>query len=160
MRIRYSEIEPESPKSIYSMMEYVKASGIEKSLINIIDIRASQINRCAFCLDMHTQDARSLGESEQRINCISVWNESPFYTKRERAALEFTEALTDLPRNGVSDDLYERVRREFNEHEYVALVMAINVINCWNRLMIASGGTPGNYKNSELAKSNPDFFSK
>ena len=145
MRIDYAELEPEAVKAVYAMKNYVKGTGLEPSLISLIEIRASQINGCAYCLDMHTQDAIAEGESEQRIFCLSAWRESPFYTEKERLSLEFTEALTQISRNGVSDELYEKVRKSFSEREYIALIMAINTINCWNRLSVACGKTAGMY---------------
>ena len=95
---------------------------------------------------------------EQRINCISVWRESPFYTAKEKAALEFTEVMTGLSHGHLNNELLARVRESFNEHEYIALIMAINVINCWNRLMIGCGGTAGMYRNMELERDVPGFF--
>ncbi len=160
MRINYDEVEPESDKGIYKMIEYVKKTGLENSLLNIIYLRASQINGCAYCTDMHTQDAIADGESVQKINCVSIWRESPFFSSRERAALEFTESLTQVSKNGIPDELYDRVRGEFNDHQYVALIMAVNIINSWNRLMISCGGTAGLYRNRELEKSMPEYFEK
>jgi len=145
VRINYGELEPGAVKAVYALKEYVKGTGLEPSLISLIEIRASQINGCAYCLDMHTTDAMAEGESEQRIFCLSAWRESPFYTERERAAMEFTEAVTAISLNGVSDHLYKRVRKSFSEREYIALIMAINTINCWNRLSIACGHTAGMY---------------
>ena len=132
-RIDYSSIEPDASDGIRAMTAYVRKSTLEQSLRDLVYIRASQVNGCAYCLDMHTQDARANGETEQRINCIPVWRESPFYTAREKAALEFTEVMTGLSRGSPSEELVARVRESFNDHEYIALIMAINVINCWNR---------------------------
>ena len=146
MNVDYAKLEPGSVKAVYALMEYVEGTGLEKSLRNLIMIRASQINGCAYCLDMHTQDAIAEGETEQRVFCISVWRESPFYTERERAALELTEAVTLISREGVSQELFHKVMQNFNENEYVGLLMAINTINCWNRLSIACGKTAGMYK--------------
>ena len=158
LKIEYASFEPVSPKSIYAMTEYVKKSSIEESLRDLIYIRASQINGCAFCLDMHTQDAIAHGVPPQKAVCVSVWRESPFFSNRERAALEFTETMTRIAQAPLSEDTYGRIREEFNEHEYVALVMAINIINCWNRLMIACGGTAGMYSNKELKEGSPGYF--
>ncbi len=160
MRFNYDEVEPESDKGIHQMIEFVKRSGLGYSLLNLIYLRASQINGCAYCTDMHTQDMIADGDSMQRVNCVSVWRDSPFFSSRERLALEFTEALTKLSEGGISDDLYGRVRGEFDEHQYVALIQAINIINCWNRLMIATGGTAGIYKNEKLSVSMPAYFVK
>lgn len=160
MRINYSRVEPEAAKPIYSMIEYLKTTGISEGLRNLIDIRASQINGCAFCLDMHTQMARAAGETEQRINCVAVWRESPFFSEREMAALELAEVLTRLSSTTLTDDLYEKVRKQFDEHEFVALVTAINVINCWNRLMISCGATAGMYTDEVLKREHPEYFSR
>ena len=146
MRINYGELEPGAVKAVYALKEYVSGTGLEQSLISLIEIRASQINGCAYCLDMHTQDAIAEGETEQRIFCISAWRDAPFYTERDRAALALTEAVTLISKDGVTDELYQRVMQNFNEHEYVGLLMAINTINCWNRLSIACGRTAGMYK--------------
>ncbi len=158
MRMNYDEVAPESDKGIYQMTDFVKKSGLEVSLRNIIYLRASQINGCAFCVDMHTQDAIADGDSVQKVNCVSVWRESPFFSARERVALEFTEALTEVSKREVTEDLYQRVRKEFNDHHYVALIMAVNIINCWNRLMISTGGTSGLYRNKKLIGSMPGYF--
>ena len=120
-----------------------KESGLDPILYEFIKIRASQINGCAFCLDMHTKDLRKMGENEQRIYLLSAWREAPFYTEKERAALELTECVTLISESGVPDDVYERVRKHFDEKEYVTLILAINVINSWNRLAISTGMFPG-----------------
>ncbi len=158
MRIQYNSVEPGAAQSINSLSDFVKNTGLESSLKNLVYLRASQLNKCAYCVDMHAQDALADGEKQQKINCVNVWRESPFFTERERAALEFTERLTDLPAGGISDEFYEKIRKVFDEHEYIALVMAINTINCWNRLMIACGGSSGKYHNLELEKKYPDFY--
>ena len=120
--------------------------GLERSLIELVKIRASQLNGCAYCLDMHTKDARAAGESEQRLYVLAAWREAPFYSERERAALEWTEALTVLARDGVPDELYERTRRVFSELELVNLTTAIIAINGWNRLSVAfRSPEPGSY---------------
>jgi len=156
MRINYAQLEPGAVTAMRALQEYVKKTNLEKSLISLIEIRASQINGCAFCLDMHTQDAIAEGETEQRIFCISAWRESSFYTERERAALELTEAVSLISRSGVSDELYQRVMKSFNEHEYIALLMAINTINCWNRLSIACGWEAGMYKRKHVPSDTVD----
>ena len=159
MRIKYTQLEPGVVTAMRALQEYVKKTNLEKSLISLIEIRASQINGCAFCLDMHTQDAIAEGETEQRIFCISAWRESPFYTERERAALELTEAVTLISRSGVNDELYQRVMRSFDEREYIALLMAINTINCWNRLSIACGSQAGTYKRRQTPSDSDDVQS-
>ena len=120
--------------------------GLEPSLLHLVKTRASQINGCAYCLDMHTIDARADGETEQRLYLLSAWRETPFYTPRERAALEWTETLTRIAEGGVSDQLYAATREYFTEEELVNLTYAISSINSWNRLMIATRGVPGNYR--------------
>jgi AhpD family alkylhydroperoxidase len=119
---------------------------LERSLGELVKIRASQINGCAHCLDMHTKDARQAGETEQRIYALSAWRETPFFSDRERAALEWTEALTRLADGHPSDELYARVARQFSEAEIVALTYAIMVINSWNRLVITCRPVVGTYQ--------------
>ena len=124
---------------------------LEPSLLNLIDIRASQINGCAYCLDMHTKDARAAGETEQRIYTLDAWRETPFFTDRERAALEWTEAVTLVSDTRVPDDVYERVKKQFNEEELVALTFAVIVINGWNRLNVSFKPLVGDYKPRAMA---------
>lgn len=125
---------------------YVRQSGLEKSLLELVRLRASQINGCAYCIDMHTKDARLAGETEQRLYLLSAWREAPFYTDRERAALAWTEAVTRISPESVDDALYKSVRRHFNEKELVDLTLAIIAINGWNRLAISFRTEPGTYK--------------
>ncbi|WP_199617026.1 carboxymuconolactone decarboxylase family protein [Paenibacillus alkalitolerans] len=145
-RINYTRVAPEAFKAMLQFEEYVKTTDFDKKLIELIKIRASQINGCAYCLDMHTKDARAIGETEQRIYCLNAWRESPFYTDAERAALELTESVTLVSAKGVPDELYERVRRHFDEKQFVDLVMIIIAINGWNRLSISMNNIPGHYK--------------
>jgi len=126
-------------------------STIEAPLFELVKIRASQLNGCAYCLDMHTKDARRAGETEQRIYALNAWRETPFFTDRERAALEWTEALTRLTESHVSDDLYQRVSRQFSEPELVALTFAVVVINGWNRLSISFRPPVGSYQPAAVA---------
>jgi len=140
------------PKAYAAMLEvetYVRNSSFEKSLLELVRTRASQINGCAYCLDMHTKDARTAGETEQRLYALSTWRETPFFTDRERAALEWTEAVTQISSNHVSDALYERVRQYFSDKELVDLTMAVIAINGWNRLAIAFQSVPGSYQPSK-----------
>lgn len=150
-RIKYQEVAQKSFKGIYEIEKYVANSELENSLVQLVKLRTSQINGCAYCIDMHTKEARQAGESEQRLYALSVWKESPFYTDRERAALRWTEALTKISENSVSDELYESIRKHFPETEITALTMAIIAINGWNRLAISFRNIPGSYK-PELAK--------
>ncbi len=150
MRVNYGKLEPNARDAILELSKYVRSRGLDQTLLNLIEIRASQINGCAYCLDMHTQDAIAVGEKEQRIFCISAWRESPFFTERERVVLELTEAVTKISERGVPDDLFKRVMGQFSEKEFVVLLMAINTINCWNRMAISCGYTAGLYRrNSE-----------
>ncbi|MFS0667854.1 carboxymuconolactone decarboxylase family protein [Peribacillus frigoritolerans] len=145
-RINYMKTNREVVKLMMGLEEYKKTTEIDSALIELIKIRASQINGCAYCLDMHTKDARAMGETEQRIYCLSAWRETPFYSDSERAALELTEAVTAISANGVPDELYERVRLHFDEKQYIDLVTIIITINGWNRLAISAQNIPGHYK--------------
>jgi AhpD family alkylhydroperoxidase len=127
------------------------AANIDKKIFALIEIRASQINGCAYCIDMHTKDARAAGETEQRIYALSAWRETPFFTDRERAALEWAEAVTLVGESHVPDELYERVRAVFSEDELLALTLGVVVINAWNRLAVPFRAVPGTYK-SRVAK--------
>ena len=119
---------------------------LDSTLRHLIKIRASQINGCAYCIDMHTKDARLMGESEQRIYALSAWRETPFFTDRERAALEWAETVTRVSETHVPDDVYERVRQQFSESELVALTFAVVAINAWNRLAISFRAPAGTYQ--------------
>ncbi|MBK5480850.1 carboxymuconolactone decarboxylase family protein [Peribacillus sp. TH16] len=138
-RINYLEVAPEALNIMMEMEKYTKSTGIDRKLRELIKIRASQINGCAFCLNMHTSDARKMGETEQRLYCVSAWRECDFYTDAEKVALELTEHVTLVPTKRVPDDLYNRVCIHFNEKDYVDLVILINQINSWNRLSISMG---------------------
>jgi AhpD family alkylhydroperoxidase len=127
------------------LKHYLQDSGLEPSLRKLVKLRASQLNGCAYCLDMHSKDARAEGETEQRIYVLSAWREAPFYSARERAALAWTEAVTLIP-GGISEELYATVREHFNEKELVDLTMEIVTINGWNRLAIALGADVGSYQ--------------
>ncbi len=145
-RIKYSEISPDEVELLRKLDEAVKNSGLEPSLLELIRTRASQLNGCAFCIDMHTKDARSRGESEQRLYGLSSWRETPFYSERERAALAWTEAVTQISERQVPDEIYDQTRMIFNEKELVELTFAIIVINSWNRLAISFRTVPGSYQ--------------
>ena len=132
--------------ALLALQREVETSGLEHSLIELVKIRASQINGCAYCLDMHTKDARALGETEQRIYTLNAWRETPFFNDRERAALEWTEALTLISTSHAADEIYDRVRVHFEERELVALTFAIMAINSWNRLAIALRAPVGTYQ--------------
>ena len=124
---------------------------LEHSLLRLVEIRASQINGCAYCLDMHTKDARAAGETEQRIFALSAWRETPFFTDRERAALEWIEAVTLVADSRVPDDVYAQVAQQFNEEEIVALTFAVIVINSWNRLQVSFRPQVGDYQPKAVA---------
>lgn len=145
-RLNYARVSPDALKAMRELEKYLSASGLERPLSELVKIRASQINGCAYCLDMHTKDARKAGETEQRLYALSAWRETPFFTERERAALEWTETLTLISENQVPDSLYDSVRKHFDEKEMVALTMAIVAINGWNRLAIGFRTVPGSYK--------------
>jgi AhpD family alkylhydroperoxidase len=133
-------------EAMLGLEKYLRQSGLEESLLNLVRMRASQLNGCAYCLDMHWKDARSLGESEQRIYGLDAWEESPYYSDRERAALAWTEAVTNVRDTHVPDEVYEKVRPLFNDKELADLTLAIGAINVWNRLNIASRTVPGTYQ--------------
>ncbi len=147
-RIRYAQASPDGFKAMRKLQEYVENSGLEHSLLELVKMRASQINHCAYCLDMHSKDARAGGETEQRLYALDAWRETPFYSERERAALAWTEALTRISENDVSDALYAEARQHFSEKELVDLSLAIIAINGWNRLAIAFRSIPGTYQPS------------
>jgi len=133
-------------KAIYGLSSYLAKSSIEQHLLNLIYFRVSQINGCAFCLDMHSKDLRAEGETEQRLYTISAWRDTPFYTDRERAALSWAEAVTKIEDGDVSDEVYENARKEFSEQELIDLTMGIITINSYNRVNIAFRVEGGTYK--------------
>ena len=126
--------------------DYVRSTGIEPNLLHLVRLRASYLNGCAYCVDMHTKDARAGGETEQRLYAVPVWRDTPFFTPRERAALSWTEAVTELGREGVTDEAYAAARAHFDEADLVRLTMAIVAINGWNRLSIAFRSEVGGYQ--------------
>jgi AhpD family alkylhydroperoxidase len=133
-------------KAMLGLQREVESSGLERPLLELMKIRASQINGCAYCIDMHTKDARARGETEQRIYALSAWREAPFFTDRERAALDWTESLTRISEDQVPDQVYDRVRPHFTEEELVALTFAAVAINGWNRLATAFRAPAGTYQ--------------
>jgi len=138
-------------RAMLSLQREVESSGLEKSLIHLMKIRASQMNGCAYCIDMHTKDARAAGETEQRIYALSAWRETPFFNARERAALEWTESVTRVGETHVPDETYESVKRHFSEAEMVSLTFAVISINGWNRLAVAFRAEPGTYQPQQHA---------
>jgi len=145
-RIKYAQVAPGGYKAVRELEDYVEQCGLEPSLLELVKLRASQINGCAYCIDMHTKDARSKGESEQRLYGLSAWQETPFYSDRERAALAWTEAVTKIGETHVPDDVYEGARKYFGEKELVDLTLAVIAINSWNRLAISFRTPPGSYR--------------
>lgn len=138
-RMNFFELAPEAVGMMREIEKYTKKSNIDRKLQELIKIRVSQINGCAFCLNMHTIEARKIGETEQRLYCVSAWRDCTFYSEKEKVALELAEQITLISKNDVSDDLFDRVRIHYTEKEYLDLIVLINQINSWNRLSIATG---------------------
>jgi AhpD family alkylhydroperoxidase len=145
-RLRYAQAAPEAVRAMRALEAHVASAGLEPTLVELVKLRASYLNGCAYCVDMHTKDARAAGEAEQRLYAVPVWRETPFFTPRERAALAWTEAVTTIGRAGVPDDVYEEARAHFGERELVELTMAVIAINGWNRLGVAFGTEVGSYR--------------
>lgn len=145
-RIHYTKVSPGAYHALLGLEKYLQESGLEEPLLHLIKLRASQINGCAYCLDMHWKDLRAIGESEQRMYSLDAWEESPYYTDRERAALAWTEAVTRVSETHVPDAVYNEVKNQFSEKELADLTVAIATINAWNRLAIAGRTTPGTYQ--------------
>lgn len=145
-RIAYGQVAPGAVAAMRGLESYVRQSGLEPALLELVRIRASQLNGCAYCLDMHTKDARAAGESEQRLYALAAWHETPFFTPRERAALAWAEEVTLLSRGPVTDAVYEEARRHLSEKELVDLTLAVIAINGWNRLTVPFRRVPGTYR--------------
>jgi AhpD family alkylhydroperoxidase len=145
-RLDYTKASPEAFKAMLQLEGVVRRSGIDPKLLELIKIRASQLNACAYCIDMHTKDARSKQETEQRIYALDAWRETPFYTEKERAALAWTEALTNIQIGHAPDAVYAKLRENFSEEEIVILTLAITTINAWNRIAIGFRMVPGTYE--------------
>jgi AhpD family alkylhydroperoxidase len=150
-RMNLMNVNPGIIHAMLGLEKQVSKGGLDNKLLDLVRMRASQINGCAYCLDMHSKDARTAGETEQRLYGLNAWRETPYYSARERAALEWTEALTLVTEGHVPDDVYERVRQEFSEDELAHLSLAIVAINGWNRLNVAARTVPGDYVPSSLA---------
>jgi len=144
-KLDYSKVLPKGMKAMNDLDSYSQNCGLEPSLLDLIKLRASQINDCAYCIDMHSKDARTGGETEQRLYSLSIWRETPYYTDRERAALAFTEAVTLIAEGRVPDDVYKQAQQQFSEEELVKLMLGIVTINAWNRFTIF-GDLPGSYQ--------------
>jgi AhpD family alkylhydroperoxidase len=150
-RIDYRKFVQQPIKSLLDLEKYLAGCGLKHKLLHLIKMRASQINGCAYCLDMHSLDARAEGETEQRLYTLDAWEETPFFTDRERAALAWTEAVTRVSETHVPDSVYEEVKKHFSEQELVDLTLALGMINLWNRLAISTRAVPGRYKPARSA---------
>ncbi|HUI74869.1 MAG TPA: carboxymuconolactone decarboxylase family protein [Candidatus Acidoferrum sp.] len=145
-RIQYNKYSLDALKAMLALERHLSASGLGEQLLNLVKLRASQINGCAYCIDMHWKDARAVGETEQRLYGLDAWRESPYYTSRERAALDLTEAITLVAQTHVPDEVFEAAKKEFSEQELVDLTYAVAAINSWNRLAISMRAVPGPYQ--------------
>ena len=143
--VDYTRLAPDALRAQLGLESYIHKSGLEESLMNLMKLRASYINGCAYCIDMHTKEARLAGETEQRLYAIPVWRETPFFTPRERVALAWAEAVTEISKGGVSDELRDAARAQFTEKELVDLTMVVVAINGWNRLSITFHTPVGSY---------------
>ncbi len=144
LRFNYAKVYPQVLEKMLEMENFAKSSGIDPKLYELIKIRASQINGCAYCINMHTKDSRAMGEEERRIYLLNAWRETNYYTEKEKAALELTEYVTKISDQGVPDEVYDRVKKEWDEKGIIALIVTINTINSWNRIAISTGMTPPN----------------
>lgn len=145
-RFNIAKVAPGVYHAMLGLETYLRGCGLEEPLLDLIKLRASQINGCAYCLDMHWKDLASLGEKEQRMYGLDAWREAPYYTERERAALDWTEAVTNVRDGHVSDEVYEQAKKQFTEKELANLTLAVATINAWNRLAIASRAPAGTYQ--------------
>ena len=145
-RADYNDVAPGGVKALNTLEKYLRTSALEPGLIELVKLRASLMNGCAYCVDIHTKDARAKGETEQRLYAVPVWRETPFFSPRERAALAWTEAVTEIGRAGVSDALYENAHAQFTDKELVDLTLAVIAINGWNRLAVTFQPAVGSYK--------------
>jgi AhpD family alkylhydroperoxidase len=145
-RFQFARVAPGAYHAMGALEQYLHGSGLEEQLMHLVKLRASQINGCAYCIDMHWKDLRALGETEQRLYSLDAWRECPFYSDRERAALEWTEAVTLIADRQAPDSVYEIVRPHFTDKELADLTLLVATINAWNRLSIAARTTPGTYQ--------------
>lgn len=152
-RIHYSKVAPDAYRAMLALETYAKSCGIDPVIFELVKLRASFLNGCAYCVDMHTKDARAAGETEQRLYAVPVWRDTPFFSAKERAALEWTEAVTRLGPEGVPDEVYAAARAQFEEAELVRLTMVVIAINGWNRLSVAFRSEVGGYKAAKPARS-------
>jgi AhpD family alkylhydroperoxidase len=152
-RINEAKIPPEAAKAMWELENYVRNCGLEPSLLELVKFRASQINGCAYCIDMHTKDARLEGETEQRLYLLNAWREATIYSAPERAALAWAEAVTKLENGYVPDEVYAQAREHFDEHQLMKLTLAVVGINGWNRFNIAFNNPPGTYQAGSMSLS-------
>ena len=145
-RFDYRQFSPEPLQAMMALENYIASCGLDHKFVHLLKLRASQINGCAFCIDMHSIDARAEGETEQRLYALDAWRETPFFTGRERAALAWIEAITLVSQTHVPDAVYEEVRKHFSEKEIFDLTLVATTINAWNRLAISARTPPGTYK--------------
>src|SRR3954454_21648695 len=145
-RMEYWKVAPVAFKAMSSLEAYLHDCGLDKALLHMVKLRASQMNGCAYCIDMHWKDARAAGETEQRLYGLAAWREAPYYTDKERAALEWTEALTFIADGHAPDSVFDSVRSQLSEREIIDLTLAAAQINAWNRLAIATRMEPGSYR--------------
>src|SRR5450759_2894438 len=145
-RFDYFKVAPEGVEILRKLEDYTRKAGLEPDLLELVKLRASQINGCAYCIDMHTKDARSRGESEQRLFGVSAWREAPFYSERERVALAWAESVTKISEDQLPDEIYNLVKKHFTERELVDLTLAVIAINAWNRLAISFRTPAGSYQ--------------
>ncbi len=151
-RIDHRRLSPGAMKAMLGLEEYIHNCGLPEKLLHLVKFRCSQINGCAYCLDMHSKDLRAVGETEQRLYVLDAWREAPFYSERERAALAWAEAVTLVSKEHVPDDVYEQARGQFTEEELVNLTLAVVAINGWNRFSIAFRSVPGSYQPHQQQK--------
>lgn len=150
-RLNFNNAGKDAMKAMYGISKHLATSSLDQQLLELVYFRVSQMNGCAFCLDMHSKDLRAKGESEQRLYLLSSWREAPFYTDRERAALAWAEGLTDIKSGLLPDDIYEAAKQQFSEPELVDLTLAVTTINAYNRFNIAFGAPVGTYEVGQFA---------
>lgn len=145
-RLDLAQVAPDAARAMMALEKYVRSSGLEPALLELVKLRASYMNGCAYCVDMHSRDARAAGESEQRLYAVPVWRETPFFSPRERAALAWTEAVTDVGHTAVPDEVYAEAHAQLTDLEIANLTMAVIAINGWNRLAVSFRSEPGSYE--------------
>jgi len=137
-RLDIKQLEPKAYKVLYAMEKYLSTIDLSLQLRELIKIRVSQINKCAYCIELHTKDARKAGETERRIYALPAWEESPLFTEAERAVLELTDAITKISEHGVSDKIFENVQKHFNDNQVAQIIIVINQMNSWNRIAVST----------------------